>query len=374
MDIAKNIKWAWKKIKRMPSWDCIYWDLQNSFNFYFKRSRENVAFLTNFPVWKRPFVAQFLKFQGFSAVYFLNLNGSARKVRYFLHQQVNPTVIVWGMRNNQHLLDFAAANDVPVWRMEDGFVRSVGLGAKQIRPLSLVLDKSGWLYFDATHANELETFLATHHFSNQELNEAREVIDKILRQQITKYNLQENDHYEFSTQPGRKVLVIGQCEDDASIVYGSPHLRLNTELILKALEENQDATIYFRPHPDVTSGLREALSDVYSVSPDVVILDQPLDLWGNIQHFDAIYVMTSLAGFEAALRGCEVHVFGHPFYSGWGVTNDRYPHVRRDRKHSLEAVFYAAYMHIPYYLHPETTAAISLGDAIDILEDQRKQK
>ena len=32
--------------------------------------------------------------------------------------------------------------------------------------------------------------------------------------------------------------------------------------------------------------------------------------------------MTSLAGFEALLRGRPVTTYGMPFYAGWGLTRD----------------------------------------------------
>lgn len=374
MSLIANIKWAWRKIKKAPSASSILWDIRNTLAFHFKKPRKNVAFLTNFPVWKRAYTAEFLKSQGFEAVYFYNLKSPLWKVKKRLKNQIDPTVVIWGMRANAHLLDIIEQQSLPVFRMEDGFVRSVGLGAKHIRPLSFVLDKSGWLYFDATHPNGLEAFLSKHQFSQDELNLARQMIDKILRLQITKYNLNEQGHYDVSSQSGKKILVIGQCEDDASILYGSPHIKLNTELIEQAIQENPEATIYFRPHPDVTAGLRDSVSDVYSVSPDVVILDQPFDLWGNIDHFETIYVLTSLAGFEAAMRGCHVRVFGHPFYSGWGITQDEYPHPRRDRELTVEAVFYAAYMHLTHYIHPKTTMPITLDEAIDILQVQKGQR
>ena len=35
---------------------------------------------------------------------------------------------------------------------------------------------------------------------------------------------------------------------------------------------------------------------------------------------DEVHTLTSLTGFEALLRGIEVHAYGGPFYAGWGLT------------------------------------------------------
>jgi capsular polysaccharide export protein len=43
----------------------------------------------------------------------------------------------------------ADAQRIPLWRMEDGFIRSSGLGSDLLAPLSLVLDKTG-IYYDAS--------------------------------------------------------------------------------------------------------------------------------------------------------------------------------------------------------------------------------
>jgi capsular polysaccharide export protein len=40
---------------------------------------------------------------------------------------------------------------------------------------------------------------------------------------------------------------------------------------------------------------------------------------------DELHVNSSLAGFEALLRGKPVTVHGVPFYAGWGLTTDRGP-------------------------------------------------
>ena len=63
--------------------------------------------------------------------------------------------------------------------------------------------------------------------------------------------------------------------------------------------------------------------------------------------------MTSLAGFEALLRGLRVVVYGRPFYAGWGLTTDL-PPFDRGRRLSLDQLVAGALILYPRYLDPLT--------------------
>ena len=64
--------------------------------------------------------------------------------------------------------------------------------------------------------------------------------------------------------------------------------------------------------------------------------------------------MTSLAGFEALLRGKPVTTYGQPFYAGWGLTEDLCPVPRRTRRRSLDELVAGALILYPRYLDPVT--------------------
>ena len=67
-----------------------------------------------------------------------------------------------------------------------------------------------------------------------------------------------------------------------------------------------------------------------------------------------VHVLTSLAGFEALLRGRGVTCHGQPFYAGWGLTTDLTPVERRKRKLTLEELIAGSLVKYPHYFDPVT--------------------
>src|SRR5579862_6663236 len=70
------------------------------------------------------------------------------------------TCAAWGRK----AIPGRLAPGVSVLRLEDGFLRSVGLGADLIPPVSLVVDRRG-MYYDATAPSDLEELLASADFT-----------------------------------------------------------------------------------------------------------------------------------------------------------------------------------------------------------------
>ena len=82
---------------------------------------------------------------------------------------------------------------------------------------------------------------------------------------------------------------------------------------------------------------------------------------------DEVHVLTSLAGFEALLRGKSVTCYGLPFYSGWGLTEDVVPNPRRNRRLSLDELVAGALIEYPVYLSRMSDALITPEQALDEL-------
>jgi capsular polysaccharide export protein len=278
----------------------------------------------------------------------------------------------------------AVAEDVPlvVWgalpvrerkgalvRVEDGFLRSVGLGADLVAPWSWVFDTRG-IYFDPAQPSDLEALLAAASFDGPLLARAERLRNHIVRSGLSKYNLGGRAW----TRPsgGRPVvLVVGQVEDDASVRLGCTDVCSNAALVARARALRPDAHLVYKPHPDLVAGLRYEGADEHSArrAADEVVTDAPITALLAVA--DEVHVMTSLAGFEALLRGKRVVVHGQPFYAGWGLTQDLAPIARRGRPLALDALVAGALILYPAYRSHSTGKRIEAEQAVAELEQAR---
>ena len=307
-----------------------------------------------FSRWKKPIVRAFL---GGSAVRFARPRDPL---------PVGGTVAVWGRRP----LPVRGGPPERVLRLEDGFLRSVGLGADLVRPLSWVVDEQG-IYYDATRPSTLESLLAGHAFDDALRGRARALRERIVALGLTKYNVGDGA---WSRPPGvrRVVLVPGQVESDASLAWGAPGLRSNLDLLRAARASAPGAYLVYKPHPDVVARLRRAGAGEEQAAQfcDEVVVDRPMHRL--LDAVDEVHVLTSLAGFEALLRGRHVVTHGQPFYAGWGLTEDRIPPVRRGRRLSLDELVAGALILYPSYLSPATGCFTTPERAIDDLVAWRR--
>ena len=153
----------------------------------------------------------------------------------------------------------------------------------------------------------------------------------------------------------RRILVPGQVEDDRSVLTGGGRVRTNLDLLKQVRERAPDAHIVYKPHPDVEAGHRigSIADDVALGIADEIVRNQPIT--SLIDSVDEVHVITSLAGFEALLRGKPVTTYGVPFYAGWGLTEDlgEVP-ARRTARRTLDELVAAALLLYPRYLDPMT--------------------
>lgn len=260
-------------------------------------------------------------------------------------------VLVWGLRDTPSLRKHAATCGYPVWRMEDGFLRSVGLGTDLTIPVSQVIDSRG-IYFDPNTPSDLEHLLAHGQFDAVEQARAGKLRERLLAMRLSKYNLSKDDEpLIHHAKPGQRiVLVPGQVEDDAAIRLGCRDIRSNAQLLHEVRRDCPDAYILYKPHPDVLSGNRRG----DSISPDPSDYDQLIE-YANIAtclaFADEVHTLTSLVGFEALLRGKRVVTYGIPFYAGWGLTDDRQPHPRRHRTLKLDELVAGVLIRYPRYIN-----------------------
>lgn len=270
-------------------------------------------------------------------------------------------VLVWGA--GEAGSDWPA--DTVIVRVEDGFLRSVGLGADLVRPISWVFDTRG-IYFDASKASDLEWLLENAELSHDQIRRSEQLIRKVVDSRLTKYNVGSRTWIRPSNVD-RVILVPGQVETDASIRLGAPGVSTNLGLVQAVRSANPDAYVLYKPHPDVMVGLRSAGrgESVSSEYCDEIVID--VSMAELVEAVDEVHVMTSLAGFEALLRERKVVCYGMPFYAGWGLTEDMTSCPRRTNKRSLAELAACALILYPTYISRSAAAIIEPEQALDEL-------
>lgn len=298
---------------------------------------------TGMRLWKRPHVAHFLgPVPRFVEPPSRALAAAARTGR---------ELVVWAGKETPELAGAARAAHVPLARMEDGFLRSVGIGARLIPAASLVLDRSG-IYYDPSRESDLERLIAGPPPDTAALARAARLREMIVGAGVTKYNTGAD--LAIAPPGGRRVILVpGQVEDDASILRGAGEVRTNLALLEATRAAAPEAFLIYKPHPDVEAGLRDgavpedaakALADLVAAGADPAAL---------LALSDEVWTMTSLMGFEALLRGKRTVCFGMPFYAGWGLTEDRgVSCLRRIAKPSRDHLVWAALIAYPRYRDP----------------------
>ena len=239
-----------------------------------------------------------------------------------------------------------------VTNIEDGFVRSVGLGSSFHPASSLVLDSRG-IYYDPRQPSDLEHILNTVDFAPEALARARTLRTAIVELGLSKYNLQVRPTLDVSAASDRvRILVPGQVEGDASVLAGGEACS-NLTLLQRVRRAAPEAYIVYKEHPDVTAGNRRGRileADAQALA-DLVVRD--VDIIACVEAVDEVHTLTSLTGFEALLRERVVVTYGWPFYAGWGLTIDRAEGAGPSRRAvSLDALVAGALMAYPLYLDP----------------------
>ena len=262
------------------------------------------------------------------------------------------SIAVWASRAPAGLAEAAEQKGIPLIRVEDGFIRSVGLGSDFIPAASLALDSRG-MHFDPSVRSDLEQLLAETEFDAALIERARDLIRQLIARGITKYNVGDTALPIKWPARRRRILVPGQVEDDLSVRLGGEGITRNLDLLARVRTANPDAFILYKPHPDVEAGHREGkvADGVVTNFADIVIRD--ISTAVILAEIDEVHTLTSLAGFEALLRGRRVVVYGRPFYAGWGLTSDL-SGIDRGRRLTLEQLVAGALILYPRYLDPVT--------------------
>ncbi|MGI7737759.1 capsular polysaccharide biosynthesis protein [Campylobacter jejuni] len=250
--------------------------------------------------------------------------------------------------------------------LEDGFIRSLNLGVENSPSFSMVKDDIG-IYYDATMPSKLENLLNTYEFKDEEIKQAKKAIELIKKYKISKYNNNLDIPDDYFQKDEKRILIITQTANDASLEFGLAKDFKTVDMIKDAIKENPDSKIYIKIHPDVLSGKKQSDLDIKSLPKECILITENFNPIALLKFFDKVYTKTSGMGFEALMQGCECVCYSMPFYAGWGLTKDKLECKRRMQKRSLEEVFYVAYILYAEYFNPYLNQKSNIFDTIQTL-------
>lgn len=306
------------------------------------------------------------------------LNSPKATMRYFMSPSraaahaaaTNGRLIWWAGKESEATRKAAALFGGPTVRMEDGFIRSRGLGSDFVGALSVALDDQG-VYYDPSRPSRLESLIEGSDLSPVQLARAAGLRTRVVDAGLSKYNLKGQAPVGWPVDRDI-LLVVGQVENDKSILLGcAPDLSTNSALVEAARRDHPDAFLVYRNHPDVLAGNRPGRLDAEAMA-SVDAVGDGLDIVDCLNACRRVATLTSLTGFEALMRGKAVSVYGRPFYAGWGLTDDRLDFERRRRRASVDHLVHAALIAYPLYVTPEGWPC-EAEDLVERLIDARDQ-
>lgn len=240
-------------------------------------------------------------------------------------------------------------------RMEDGFLRSVGLGSDYNYPYSLILDPDG-IYYDPAQPSQLENILKNIRCRSDHdllIERARSLRTFIVQNHLSKYNVGSLNTFEpdWVKEAGNKcvILVPGQVDGDASVRRGGGTIQSNLQLLASVRQDNPEAFIVYKPHPDVESGNRIGNISQKLLAEYVDCIAEKTSLESLWPYINEIHTLTSLTGFEGLCRNKKVTTYGSPFYSGWGLTTDKWAKLKSLESLTIDDLIAGVLILYPYY-------------------------
>ena len=268
-----------------------YFELQQKL----RQKTSGRLFCFGFTLWKRNYIRGFLQSPE-NEIIFITSTKQAVKKDFSASDQI----ICWSSKDRTEAASLSQQFDVPLHFMEDGFIRSVGIGSDLTAPASLVLDSRG-TYYDPNRWSDLEYILQNHHFDDALLERAAKLRTYLLDTEVSKYNSGTPLPMDLiKPSAGQNIILIpGQVEDDASIQTGCIDICTNSKLIIAVRESNPDAYLIFKPHPDVVSGNRKGAVEDALIAEHCDLMLDDVSVTDCLGIADEVHTMTSLSVLKA---------------------------------------------------------------------------
>lgn len=278
--------------------------------------------------------------------------------------------LLTGIKEKQQKI--AKETGKPIVYLEDGFIRSIKIGLSKSPGLSIIWDDLS-PYYNANIETRLEQILNSDFFIKDDQKEkAKNTIDFIVKNNISKYNHSPIVDLEIGRKGHKKILLVDQRFGDMSVEMGMGSERTFDDMLREALEKGKEYDIIIKQHPDSITGGKKSYFNNEKIAftkdlPNVFIIDYDINPYSLMKNMEEVFVCTSGLGFEALLAGKKVTCFGVPFYSGWGVTEDKIRSPRRLKSRSIEEIFYVAYILLSRYFNPETNKICDIKEVCEYI-------
>jgi len=292
-----------------------------------------------------------------------------------LHSTLSPSldgIVSWGGRlPARAAIRIASLRGLPHWHLEDGFLRSVGLGKEGSIPLSIVIDDKA-LPVDAGHASRLELLIAgAGRATPADVGSA--IREALVSNKLSKYNNLPHHQPRIERTTRRRILLVDQVYGDVSVAKALGSRASFYRMLDDALDSGAQCVV--RTHPDVIAGHRRGyMTERAAKAPGVILMSDKVSAAAILDIVDEVWTVSSQMGFDALLRGLPVRCYATPFYAGWGLTDDRSGKASRDvllrrsaARPTLDQLTFAALSLYPVYRHPETWEQLDTLAAIDHL-------
>ena len=258
-----------------------------------------------------------------------------------------PTVIVWGYRDRTR--GYSLERMFPeVIRLENGLIP--GRYHRRFKT-AFIVDRRG-AYFDGRTASDWEDAVQAMKPGYGRAPAARALLERVRGRQITKYRASSD---RAVTLPPGSLLILGQRNGDQAINLTETIAKTNREFIahLYDAEPVPGVTAHFdKPHPRNDNASES--DGIRADHPDLVVIDPGVNVHRLFAQQPRVATITSGAGLEAALHGCEVYTFGISFYSNFGFTIDHFDCPRRTNRLTAEDIATFMWMGWTVYVDPRT--------------------
>jgi capsular polysaccharide export protein len=303
--------------------------------------------------------------------------------QYFGIDRLEPTlspgiagVVLWGGRiPAKAARAIATLRGLPSWYLEDGFLRSVGLGKQNVLPVSIQVDDLG-MPVDASRPSRLEALISAS--AGMDLGAlGADIRASLVRERLSKYNNLPHRPPKLDATTRRRVLLVDQVFGDVSVPMAGGSQASFRQMLDDAVASGAQCVV--RTHPDVMAGFRKGyLTEQARETQGVLVTAEPVSVASMLDVVDEVWTVSSQMGLDALIRGIPARCYAAPSYAGWGLTDDRFERssvvtMRRKARPSVNQLVAAAFSLYPCYRDTTNWQEIDVFRAIETLAGERRQ-